>query len=323
MSMCYQWAVIVASIGAFAAIVVEIADERQSFLTFKDNTARLGLLSNLPLAAGAVASNMLLGVLRRQHVYEDTLRLLKAYSNLKGFNEIWEIHACRDKVVVFLAWATTVALSSAGMMLQQPQDGQQVEIGQIVHMVAVAILSGVLLWMTFCVLYFCRSLVVMVDMFSCDSVTIMDLGETANTWNVLQAILRKASATMELCFLSLVAVAVFTVPAMILDFASLGMERKGVLLLGPCIVVICSILWMFSMAALITDKCTRVPALINSLNFGPGTERSRQHTIDYIVSSAAGFYVCDARLTTTMVFKFMYGWSVVAIGLSTKFFTDQ
>lgn len=45
---------------------------------------------------------------------------------------------------------------------------------------------------------------------------------------------------------------------------------------------------LFFVAAGISDKCARVPALVNSLSFGPDTEQRRQLLTDYIVRSDAG-----------------------------------
>lgn len=62
----------------------------------------------------------------------------------------------------------------------------------------------------------------------------------------------------------------------------------------------------------------RVPAFVNAVSFGPGTERARQHTVDYIASSAAGFYVLDTRLTTAMVVKMTYIWCIVVVAAFTR-----
>jgi len=57
------------------------------------------------------------------------------------------------------------------------------------------------------------------------------------------------------------------------------------------------------------------PALINAMAFGEGTEALRQQTVDYIRSSDAGFYIFGARLTSTMILKFMYIWCIAIIGI--------
>ena len=64
-------------------------------------------------------------------------------------------------------------------------------------------------------------------------------------------------------------------------------------LLVPSLIMALCILRMFMHAALITDKCSRVPSVINSLSFGQGSEHDRQSIVNYIVSSRAGFYICE------------------------------
>lgn len=59
-----------------------------------------------------------------------------------------------------------------------------------------------------------------------------------------------------------------------------------------------------------------MPSLVNSLGFGAGIDHVRQQTVDYITSSAAGFYVFGIRLTTALVLKIIYIWCVLVIGLS-------
>eukprot|EP00429_Kryptoperidinium_foliaceum_P110517 CAMPEP_0176304242 /NCGR_PEP_ID=MMETSP0121_2-20121125/62330_1 /TAXON_ID=160619 /ORGANISM="Kryptoperidinium foliaceum, Strain CCMP 1326" /LENGTH=177 /DNA_ID=CAMNT_0017645843 /DNA_START=106 /DNA_END=641 /DNA_ORIENTATION=- len=71
-------------------------------------------------------------------------------------------------------------------------------------------------------------------------------------------------------------------------------------------------------AATVSEKCGRVPAFINAISFGAGSERKRQHTVEYIASSAAGFYILDTRLTTSMVAKMMYIWCIVVLGALTR-----
>lgn len=69
------------------------------------------------------------------------------------------------------------------------------------------------------------------------------------------------------------------------------------------------------MAAALSDKCERVPPLVNAISFGIGTDVARQRIVDYISSSAAGFYVLGVRLTAITVAKFTYAWCIVAVGM--------
>lgn len=91
----------------------------------------------------------------------------------------------------------------------------------------------------------------------------------------------------------------------------------------PRFCVTCGILYSLLLAAMVSEKSSRVPALINAVSFGPGTERTRQETVDYVTSSAAGFYVFDMRLTTARVVKLMYIWCLVVMGVLTRLASQQ
>lgn len=138
----------------------------------------------------------------------------------------------------------------------------------------------------------------------------------AHIWNMTQAILRKASVSIEHCLLALCFVLVFAVPLLLVDVLYTG--SAPILTMIPALCVTCGILYVLLLAATISEQCTRVPALVNALSFGEGTEAARQQTVDYISSSAAGFYVFGMRLTTAMVLKFMYIWCIVVLGMVTR-----
>ena len=66
--------------------------------------------------------------------------------------------------------------------------------------------------------------------------------------------------------------------------------------------------------AVITEKCARVPALVNSIpsaSAGCEWDTSVGRLVDYIGNSAPGFYVKGVRLTVFMVMKLSY---VVGLG---------
>ena len=71
-------------------------------------------------------------------------------------------------------------------------------------------------------------------------------------------------------------------------------------------------------AAAVSDKCARVPSLINSLSFGDGAELERKHVVEYIFHSAAGFYVFNVQLTTSTAMKLVYLTGVVVFAIATK-----
>ena len=68
----------------------------------------------------------------------------------------------------------------------------------------------------------------------------------------------------------------------------------------------------FLQAADVTDKCARVPSLLNACVFVADIDRDRQYIVDYVQPGAAGSYFFVIRLTSSMTFKFSY---VCAFGL--------
>jgi len=155
----------------------------------------------------------------------------------------------------------------------------------------------------------------MIDKFCCDVVDGMPVSEVAELWNVTQAVLRKASSSIEQCMLALGIAVACVVPLVLVDIVLDPNGTSGPL--APSIVAL-GVVHMAMTAAMITDKCLRVPALVNAVSFGPGTDLQRQQVVDYVVSSSAGFYIFSTRLTTVTILKFAYGWSVVAVGIVTK-----
>jgi len=96
----------------------------------------------------------------------------------------------------------------------------------------------------------------------------------------------------------------------------------------PGVCIACWILRMAFMAAAVTEKCVRLPSLVNSLNFVQDQMQNssfstKHYLIEYIIHSAAGFYVFDVRLTTSMALKAAHLGCVVAFGLATKILTSR
>merc|ERR1719361_3161977 len=82
--------------------------------------------------------------------------------------------------------------------------------------------------------------------------------------------------------------------------------------------LICTALWcilvlyMVFRAAAVTEKCSRVPALVNSwmMEERPFDE-GRQYVVQYITNGAAGFYVKGVRLTAFMATKLAYFFGII------------
>jgi len=223
---------------------------------------------------------------------------------------------------VFLFLWAGVAVSSAFPEDEgRERDAELLGRQKVLIVILQTIFSGVILCLAYGVGYISRSLSTMIDAFCSSIVATKSPQEVAHIWNMTQAVLRKASISVEHCLLVLCMILAMMVPLTLIDGA-FGARSAPLPTLLPGILIICGILYVFLLAAAISEQCTRVPALINAICFGEGTEVARQQTVDYIRSSAAGFYVFGMRLTLVMVVKFMYLWCIVVVSMMTRLGDD-
>lgn len=221
-----------------------------------------------------------------------------------------------------LFWATS-AFGLQPRSLGPPGVHTQAAGYVFLHLSLAAIFSGAILCLAYLLVFICRSLCVMIDAFCCDVVGSMKLQEVAHVWNLTQAVLRMASSCIDGPLVVLCIVLAASVPLTLLDMGILGANSAPVSILLPGLIITCGVLYALLLASTISEKCARVPALVNAISFGAETYRARQHTVDYITSSAAGFYVFGMRLTTSTVAKFMYIWCIIAVGLLTRWASQE
>mmetsp|Transcript_30287 Transcript_30287/g.87301 ORF Transcript_30287/g.87301 Transcript_30287/m.87301 type:complete len:839 (-) Transcript_30287:307-2823(-) len=320
-----QWLARLVMALAFAMVMFDTLTARDNFWSANKSCGRKyiaacwqhrGVLSQLPVAAGAVVGVLLFGTSHRGRSLAQTFRLSAMMVRGKGFNDRQQRQLGREKLLFLLAWVCNVTIFMVSTFydvgLSTPS------LGSAIHCLCLSMQSAVILCLTFSIGYVCRTLTLVVDLFCCDVLDTFRLPEVPHAWNVTQAVLRKASSSIELCLVTLCVTLAFAIPLLLVDVQAFGGKMRTMLILLPGFIITCGVFYVLLLAALVSEKCARVPALINALSFGPGTDRTRQHTVDYIVSSAAGFYVFGMRLTTAMVLKFMYTWSIIAIGLVTR-----
>lgn len=197
----------------------------------------------------------------------------------------------------------------------------------ILQTVAFIFYSSVLLGETLAVLQFCRNLMIMIDVFCFNLVNKSDLKGAVHEWNKLQAILRRASDAVQCCFFVLQTTALCFVFSGVTDMVLLlrqddsngagGSFGTLVQTLIPGLLVTGGVARIFFCAAAVTDKCFHVPSLVNSLSYGEEIDPDRQYVVDYIIHSAAGFYVFEVRLTSALALKFMYFCGAAAFTVAT------
>lgn len=275
-----------------------------------------GVLAQLPLPVGAAIVFMQFALQRHQDAVEDTFLMLRDVSIERGFQGGLLHRARVEKVGFVLIW---ICIVGSDALERYFDPSKHASVASLLNLVSVGICSAVMLCVTYGMVRVCHSLSTYIDAFCCEVVGKMQLREVAHCWNMTQATLRKASSAVQNCFFALFVVLAFTVPCLLADglLGSSGDGQSAEALI-PGLLVTAGILYALVLAAMISEKCTRVPALINAISFGDGTDRVRQFTVDYITSSAAGFYVFGMRLTSAMVAKLIYGWCIVAFGLLSR-----
>jgi len=162
----------------------------------------------------------------------------------------------------------------------------------------------------------CRAVSVLIDNFGNGVVNEPDLSKAIYDWKWLQAVLRRCMAKIEWMLMVEISGALALLPAMTLDLLFSDDDPAFRILRAlPALFIVAGVLRLCLVAASITEKCNRVPSLVNALSFGAGTERMQQHIVEYIVRSNAGFYVADVKLSAELILRFSYTFSMFAFGV--------
>lgn len=139
-----------------------------------------------------------------------------------------------------------------------------------------------------------------------------------SAWNLLTATLRAASTELEWCFLSFGAMAVITIFVLAVDF-----NTCPPLFVVPHIILIGALLLVFLKAATVTELCSRVPAVVNELDFGEAMQ-SKVMMVQHIQASNAGFLVFGTSVTLSTIYKFSYFTFVACVSVGSRIFqTNQ
>eukprot|EP00401_Gymnodinium_catenatum_P052384 CAMPEP_0117553988 /NCGR_PEP_ID=MMETSP0784-20121206/50516_1 /TAXON_ID=39447 /ORGANISM="" /LENGTH=380 /DNA_ID=CAMNT_0005351127 /DNA_START=1 /DNA_END=1143 /DNA_ORIENTATION=+ len=280
----------------------------------------------LPVVCVCYASGGGLGLLslrwRKIHNLIGYNRLLERYAIAHGFFDEWLAASLRRLVVVGLAWMLAVVmiipLVANRSANEDEEEGVRNSTGPLT--ISFIFLSGVVSALTYCQLHICAGLELMVDTFCVNFVQSANFQKGVVQWNTMQAVMRRAAETVDVCFLS-VQTSVLTATALIAMDVMLGPRiQEDALLCLPS-----GLLLMFVMhagqyqAAIVTEKCLRTPAFVNSLPVeGDAMNLERQYVVQFIEQSAAGYYVRGVRLTVCMVFKVAYLCAMGTLGFAMR-----
>jgi len=148
------------------------------------------------------------------------------------------------------------------------------------------------------------------------------------------AMLRRVAAAVENCFLATQTAVIFAVLClagrlvtmtitMTTDSADVDNVATTIRFYVPVLVSAFATVVLFAKAASVTEKCSKLPSLVNSvvLEEDKHIDHERQYLVSYIMHSDAGFYVKGSRFTAAMLAKFCYLLGTIICGLGTTVLT--
>lgn len=227
----------------------------------------------------------------------------------------WAKRALFDFVFVLAAWifAITERLRKSGAFMSAVRG----EIGafDVLQFAAWATTSAQLLGLAFACNYICGAQIGVIDVFCQGMMERTPIIMAVHEWNLLQAVLRRASKTLELILLALQAVTLATVLLAALDVTQGGRSLVDIV---PVAFLMSYVTQAFFRAAAVTDKCARVPQLVNSLGTEQDMDLERQYVVQYIINSSAGFHMFEVLVTSAMVLKLTYVGGALVFALTAR-----
>jgi hypothetical protein len=213
-------------------------------------------------------------------------------------------------------WACSVGFRALGAWSEKSwQD--------VISCAAFSLSSSAFLGVALAIVHVSTGLISGVDCY-CDDMVCCNFSESSHNWNVLQALLRKASTVLDPAFVVLqttaLALLVIASAGALLPHEHVNPWHALSLVFPPCIAF-----RVFFKVSDITEKCVRMPSLINS--FASGTDEfvdMRVHyLVEFITYSAAGFYVWGVRISKAAAMKLAYVSAVITITVMTRVLATQ
>eukprot|EP00811_Abedinium_folium_P031717 NODE_5183_length_1800_cov_3.346683.p1 GENE.NODE_5183_length_1800_cov_3.346683~~NODE_5183_length_1800_cov_3.346683.p1 ORF type:complete len:435 (+),score=53.89 NODE_5183_length_1800_cov_3.346683:84-1307(+) len=246
-------------------------------------------------------------------------RPLELYAAKYNFIYQWRSASLRCFVMLCATWLCMLIGRTA--MLVGDYDRSLREVFRTEHIYIFGYLIGIVIMICFCFLHIFCGLELAIDMYCARLFETKDFGKGAAEWNILQALLRKSASTIDSCLLAVTTamVGLLVLAGVEILTGSDDGRVQAPLWWVSCLPMMALTLYTCFRAAAITEKCQRVPALVNSWDFGgEGFEIIRQYTVRYITDSAAGFYVKGVRINALMALKLAYVFGTVMFALLTR-----
>lgn len=254
-------------------------------------------------------------------IYESNALLL-SYASKHGCWEHWAYLSSWEALSTFAVWLIVVLDRWRQFLMGSYEYEGSVRLRAGLQMTSfVFVISIILIWIHY-IQHVARGLGHMVDTFVFHFMETQDFAEAIAEWNILQAVIRKVCRCIQSGFFILQTSAVATVLLSIGDIANTYQNSQALVFL-PTVVLVFAITRVFFCAGAVTDKCARVPALVNSLDVGSGLDHDRLYVVEYISHSQAGFYMFEARVTSAVVLKVFYFSCIVILSIASRVITQN
>lgn len=299
--LLYQWLVLLVVSTSVLVYLCELPGVRIG--DTRDDV--VSLMSDVPMAVGALLGLALLGCATGSKDLCDCHTMLISYVCRERFLEKWKRRSRLHLAAWLLVWVVAVVLRAWTCGVMGAIARGEFNVWGGIHMISFSACTFVLTAVAFYTQHLCFALAAVVDLYCLGAIARNDASVVTMVieWNVLQAVMYKTSLTIEWT--------VFTMQGVAFSASVLGaMEAQTVFqgankgALVPGFLIVCFITNALFQAAAVTDRCCAVPALINSLVID--LDIQRQYVVQYILHSDAGFHVLGVRVNTALALKIVY-----------------
>lgn len=320
LSWLYGWAVCagMAAMLVYSAALVAMEPNLQYFH-----------LTTTCVALGALSGLAFLWARRIQDLLGPRNAPLAVYADACGFTLMWNARSMQRLVVVAVLWATTVVCRTVAATRTECPATSALPVHLCMFSAAHALMAS----LVYCQLHICCGFELSIDSFCFRFFRGGNFTRAIAEWNILQAMLRRSAHDIQACFLALST----SVLALLLLTGLKVWSMDQLSSLSDPLGWHCQSLWagwvlppvalIFSavfQAAVITEKCARVPSLVNSWvpNEDEQADHHRQYVVQYIRHSAAGFYIKGVRVRATSAFQMSYLLAAVLFSLISLKYKD-
>eukprot|EP00747_Dinoflagellata_sp_TGD_P023617 gnl/TRDRNA2_/TRDRNA2_129942_c2_seq1.p1 gnl/TRDRNA2_/TRDRNA2_129942_c2~~gnl/TRDRNA2_/TRDRNA2_129942_c2_seq1.p1 ORF type:complete len:513 (-),score=74.71 gnl/TRDRNA2_/TRDRNA2_129942_c2_seq1:84-1457(-) len=291
-------------------------------------------ISTMCFACGGLLGLISLRRNQMSHLIGPHDRLLEKCADARLFLDEWTVVSALMLAACCALWVCTVVFRAVPFLATVKDDegcpGLIEEKASLMSLLNFAHVSGLFIALSYCQLHVMAGLELMVDAFCVDYFVETDFSQCVREWNVLQALLRRCASTMETSFVAVQTSVFAWLLHVAIQLVANGNNFVhtwtsceswwGVLVAAPVQYVLLGVLTLVTLfkAALVSEKCARVPALVNSfIKHEKYIDHDRQFVVQYIANSAAGIYVKGVRLTAFMALKVTYILGALGVALFT------